>query len=514
MAYQDVQKLTDAERERIEAVRKFGLAKAEELYGKNEIDDLIGKTGLTGDQTEIANFLKNYDIQGGYTPATNYVGGVLDGSNPYVNQTGQYATDYANFLNSQGTGQPGLTQPMSFAQDRAKDIMGTQGKAGLNELVDAQVTAGDVISTGGFTPELNKMARAGYGLLNSGGFTDELQSFMGSMAGMIGGYTGPSAEASRAFNAAMNIVDAGGEGGSLIPIEQMISFARDEAANANRNSGNAAIREFVRRGGSFGAGVGTGGPLAEFADQAAQNEAKALRDTSLGAQDLRLQREMGALGAAGQLGSSIESSKGQQESTRIGAMGSLASAGVSYAGNAMRTGADLVGSANSTAANMYNTSMQGMSNFGNIFADREQNAFNNSIALNTAANQNVTLGAGLSRAQYTNGVDAANIYGGLTNMLNTNQLNFSNSAFEQNQTGVNNQFALQKMYQDQADAWLQDYFQNGYNETNMTIQSIQSAMAKQPWYKPLVDMGYDALGAVATAYTPKALTKIGLGTSG
>lgn len=513
MAYKDVQKLTEAERERLEKARDLSLEEARRLYGKNEIDSLIGKIGLTGKEEQIANFLQEYDVAGSYQPGREYVQGILTGNNPYFEQTGAYATNYFDFLNRQGTDQPGLTQPMSFAQDRAKDIIGTQGQAGLNELVDAQRTAGDVISTGGFTPELNKMARAGYGLLNSGGFTPELMSFIQGMSGMLGGYNGPTPQAKQAFDAAMKIVNSGGEGGSLIPMDQMIAFARDEAANANLNAGNRAVRDFVRRGGSFGAGVGTGGPLAEFADQAAQNEAKALRDASLGAQDLRLRREMGGLSAAGQLGSAIESSAGQQNAARTSALGSLGAAGISYAGNAMRTGADLIGSANNTAANMYQSSMTGMANFSNIFADREQNAFNNMIALNNAANQNVTLGAGLSKSQYMSGADAANVYGSLTNMLNNNQLGYQQAAFDANQTGVDNQFALQELYQKQADMWLQDYFNSGRDLTSLTIQELDAAMRKQPWYAPAIKLGWDTIGAISKAgagkFSPKLFSEGG-----
>lgn len=501
MSYKTLTKLNKQEYERLQVLAKDGINRAEELFGKNEIADLIGKTGLSPDQQSAQGFLQDYNSSDYFDPAINFTTGVLDGSNPFVQQTGQNATNYNNWLNNLNTGTPGMTPDMSFAQDRTKDIIGTQGTAGLDQLVDARETVGNVISSGGFTPELNKMAGAGYGLLNSGGFTDDLMSFISGMSGMIGGYNGPSAEAKQAFDAAMKIVNAGGEGGGLIPVDLLMAQVRDEVTQQGINSGNAAIEQFVKRGGSFGAGVGTGGPLAEFADQNVQAQARALREGRLDAQNLRLQREMGALGTAGQLGSSIESSKGQQESARIGAMGSLASAGVSYAGNAMRTGADLIGSANSTAANMWGNANQAMAQYGNIFANREQNAFNNSLALGQQANSNVALGSDLSRSMYTTGLDASSILGNLAGAQNNSVLNQQNALFGMGQQGVNNQFQLQGMNQDQANLWLQMLTGNALQGmNNMYTSTAPAAMARQGIGQQFGQLGFGALqGAIGGA---------------
>lgn len=378
---------------------------------ENMIKEGLRPEQLTLLNTTIPGFIDSTTTN--YNPATSVATQFTGGTNlnQGINQ-GLINGYTGNILNNPVVGK---TAPLQGIEDRATDITNTQGKAGLNELVDAQTTFGDVIAAGGMTGDLKSLLSLGKSMVASGGFTPELMGFINQASSQIMQYGEMTPEMRRVFNSAMKIVDAGGEGGALLPTEQIISFARDEAVARGQDQFNAAQRSAIQRGMTPGVVTGVGGNLAEFADQIGQSEAKALRDASLGAQEQRLQQFLASQGTAGQ----IASANAQQRAGVASGLGSLNGGALSYAGNYVNAGASMANNAVNVGADYFNTATNGMINSSKIFADREQNAFDNLFGVNQAVNQNVGFGSDLARS----GIDDQMRGVSLLNSVNSSQNN-------------------------------------------------------------------------------------------
>lgn len=491
--------LSSQEYQRLTDVAKYGLDEAARInnIGVDELRILLDSRGLPSEQAALQVELNDFITNA--SPATKIALGVAEGSNPFFQSAADIANRYTNFALSGSA--PGMTNPLQQVQDRAFDITNTQGTAGLDELVDSQRTLGDIISTGGMTGPLNELFGIGKALVRQGGFTPELQSFMKQGLAAIAQFASGTPEMKQAFAAAKKIVDAGGEGGSLIPIDQMISFARDEAASASQSAFDAMRRREAQTRDVTGATVGGVGPYAEFADQISQNQAKAVRDASLGAQDLRLRRETAGLGLMGDVSGQFA----QLAAAGAGATGSLYNGGLSYAGNALRGGLDAMGSASSIAAQNLGTATSGMVGIGNIFANREQNAFSNLLGVNDAANRNTSMAFDMNSKLYGGNLEGANSLGNM-NLNAANQYgNNMNSAADRYLRGIQTIPSFADPYFN-----IYDRSQQGFQNVYSTQAPIIAApnMWQQFGFNLLNAAGAGAINAFTGGFDPGSIADI------
>jgi hypothetical protein len=427
----------------LEAARNFGLDVATEINAdaRQIVADLVVEFGSIDNAIQVQQSNAFNNQQPAIETATQQAWGNTDQQIANTDLANQFTNTVNQGVNIGGLG---FTNGLAQINDRATEITNTQGTAGLNELVDAQTTLGDYISVGGMDAGLKDLYGMGRALVASGGFTPELMGFLSQASAALMQQGGMTPEMQKVFNTAQGIIDAGGGGGSLLPIEEMISFARDEAANATKNTFEAARRDQLRReGGSGGAAVGTGGALAEAADDSAQNQAKAVRDASLSAQDMRLQRELAALGIQG----NVAGMSAQLKSSVTGALGSLNAGALSYAGSALNAGAGMMSNAQSIGAQKFNTAVGGMTDIGRIFAEREQNAFDNIFKVGTSANDNVKMAYDMNQGV----LDSRNIGATNLNTFNTDLANvqqgFNMNRIQNGTNQINNGVLLSNLSQ-------------------------------------------------------------------
>jgi hypothetical protein len=211
-----------------------------------------------------------------------------------------------------GAGSAGNTMENLFSSNGATDFS-SQFQNGARQ----------TLSNGGFTPTLNAAGAPLQGILGANGDTgnnDILRQF-GLDALQTGGYTSNSGAAAQ--NSLGNLLNDGrsqstdflqskgqeflGREG-ILPLEQVLSMARDGAGAATLNAGEKARTQAINRGGGAGATVANGMQnqgFAEFADMAARNESDAVAKALLGQQSLQLQQQLAggdiaAKGVAGQ----------------------------------------------------------------------------------------------------------------------------------------------------------------------------------------------------------------------
>lgn len=96
----------------------------------------------------------------------------------------------------------------------------------------------------------------------------------------------------------------------LLPMNQVISMARDSAATSNKNQADAVARKAANLGGQGAIGAGIRNQAyADFADQALENEATSIREAMLGQQGLQLNRA----GQGAALAQAMQGAKSQRE---------------------------------------------------------------------------------------------------------------------------------------------------------------------------------------------------------
>lgn len=316
---------------------------------------------LKGQQQQIPGMFSGAgDWKGGNADLASQLQGILTG--------GSGTKDLANQVFAGGgwtpQGQQGFDQ---ISKLLGGPLQGTsQGMGAMNDLFSngggndftrqLQNTARQTLSDGGVTGVLQTAGDPLMSILGAGGDTgnnDILRQF-GLDALETGGFTG---SARQGVGSALEQVLSGGETPTtqglqdrglelfgreaLLPIEQVLSFARDEAGRASRNQFEGVQRRALARGGGPAALSQSGmaqGVMGEFADETAENQANAVMKALLGQQQLRQNEQLAGANAASQGANAATS--------RFGAGGDLLSSLESGATARYKAGGDLAQGAN------------------------------------------------------------------------------------------------------------------------------------------------------------------------
>lgn len=239
--------------------------------------------------------------------------GVLDslGASPYIG--GSYGT--VQDLLSQGTANYGMTpasaanwqqaMPRAYgsvdnSNAQMNDAWGlAMGRAGGNQ--DALPSwFGEFLQN---APGLfgNAGGGSGIGQISAGGGGG------GASAGAMSRDLGPvDPQVQAALQQSLDIFNKN----PLLPMNQVISMARDSAATAAKNQADAIARKAANLGGQGAIGAGVRNQAyADFADQALEGEATAIREAMLGQQGLQLNRA----GQGAALAQAMQAAKSQRE---------------------------------------------------------------------------------------------------------------------------------------------------------------------------------------------------------
>jgi hypothetical protein len=265
--------------------------------GIDQAKSTIAANGATADTTSLKSAL----------------GLVISGEDPtlanirdYANQlisTGGYGTNGGELKSLYDTGQKftangGFTDALNQQQQAGLNILGTQGWNADSRRAMDQFQG--MMAAGGQNADTQSLINQGKGLMANGGMTPQMQQLFNSVQQGIQA-NGATPQNQALLDAVMKIVNNGGQGGALIPMQQAQSFARDQAAQANSQAAEAAQRGANQRLGAA-AGAGTAEEaMASFSNQAAQNEATGVQNATTQQQQLQLQQLVAALQTGGTL---------------------------------------------------------------------------------------------------------------------------------------------------------------------------------------------------------------------
>jgi hypothetical protein len=428
------------------------------------INDFYGANKSGNDSLSALLFGPN----GQFAQTTDQINGINSSIPSIFGNTGAYKganTDYSNLLRQ-------VTGSTSGTQDLANQVFAgggwtPQGQQGFDQIsklfnsslpgtqsgtntMDSILNSGggsdftrafqnagrQSLSDGGMTPTLNAAGAPLQGILGANGDTannDILRQF-GLDALTSGGYTKNSQAGS---NSALQTVLNGGNTAqtdalqgrglqllgreALLPMQQVISMARDQAGADSIAHAEKAYREAQNRGGGPGSTVANGlqnQAYADFADQSARNETDAAVKAMLGQQQLQQNEQL--------------------------AGGQIATGGANAATARFGQGADLLSQLESGSTNRYNVG-------GNLAAtanDNETKRLLSALGLipdiqNSATNVMGTVGGlGLGAANSENnklgiGADLLRTLSG--NELSKNQIGLSSLS---NLLSNQNQYAL------------------------------------------------------------------------
>jgi hypothetical protein len=295
-------------------------------------------------------------------------------------------------LNEQAQGliaHGGFTAPLMDLQKVGMDLVGSQGQT--KESREAINQFLNIIRDGGQDEQTRSLFGQGQGIVGRGGMTPEMSSFMADITGKMQD-NGMTPEARRIFNSAMGIVDAGGEGGALLPQDQMITMAREASNTAMLQRANAARREMAARtGDALGAGT-AGQALASFSDQAAQAESASIRDAIAVRQEQKMKQLLASMGVAGDVTGDASALLGQLSGAGADVFRSAASN--------MATGAGMMSSAGQIAADRLKTGTTGF----NSTLDQELQRMNSGVNMVGTANDSAfrRLGLGMDTSTRLN----------------------------------------------------------------------------------------------------------------
>jgi hypothetical protein len=282
--------------------------------------------GLTGQQAAMQALA---DRVLGNWGMTGSMGSGLEAAEALI-RNGGFNAHLENLANVGGSivNQRGYGPETQGAMDFFSNIMANGGRdAGTMNLVN---TGQGLINAGGMTPEMRQLNNYIVHGLGSGGSTPGLQDLISRGASLVGqgGMTpqmtaflqdinngiasgGMTPESKQLFGKVMEIVNNGGRGGALLPMETVVSMARDAAATRAQQSAEAARRSALQRTGSAAFSGTTEQALGEFSDQAMQQEAEAIRSGALTQQELQLKQLLGSMGVGSDLTKSAQALLGQ-----------------------------------------------------------------------------------------------------------------------------------------------------------------------------------------------------------
>jgi len=298
------------------------------------MEDIIAKAGVTPESAALRKQLGT--VLGGQTPEMQTLSSVAQAMMAMGGYTGGMK-DIQQALSPLLANQ-GFSKELLGMQGKGSDILSAGGRTSESTAISGMLQ--QMIGAGGWDPQAMTSFLQGQGMFSTGGMTPELRQLLSSV---------------------LPLIQSGGKGGALLPMEQMTAFARDAAATASAQRAQAARRSaFQRMGGAVGAGTSEQA-LAEFADESARGEAEAVRGAATSQQGLQLQQLLGAMG----IGSDISKSA----TTNIG------------------TGAQLMQAAQAAAAGRYGSSVSGFSNIFQSETDRMRMAGELVTMANQLANQ-------------------------------------------------------------------------------------------------------------------------------
>jgi hypothetical protein len=333
------------------------LANTEALYGSDGNPGSLSKTG-----DNIAS--QNAQIPGLFSGANNWQSGNQDLSSLLQNlvsgQSGAKDTANAVFQGGGWTpqGQQGFDQISKLLNGGLQDTGAGRStmeslfsNGGSTDFTSALQNAGrQSISDGGYTPTLNAAGKPLGGILDANGDTsnnDILRQF-GIDALETGGYTPNSL---RGASSALQGVESGGatptttgiqdrgldlfNREALLPLEQVLSMARDEAGGNALDASKKARTQAINRGGGPGATVANGMQnqgFADFADMIARNESDNVTKALLGQQQLQ-QNEQLAGGQAATQGANAETARLNTSSDLLSSLESGATSRYNVGGN-------------------------------------------------------------------------------------------------------------------------------------------------------------------------------------
>jgi hypothetical protein len=275
----------------------------------------------------------------------------------------------------------GMTAPLAASQQVGVDMIGRQGRTPESEAALSTFLKG--IQSGGRDSGTSALFSQGQQIATNGGWTPQMQGLL-SQINQYMATGGMTPESTQLFNKAMSIVNANGEGGALLPQDQMISMSRDAVNTAIRQKAEDARRQFVQQtGGAVASGI-AGNTLASFADEAAQAEAGAVRDTIAMRQKQQMEQLLASMGVAGDV-----------SKTASGLLGQLGLAGGDLsraASQNIATGAGLMSDSEKVAADRFRTAAGGFSDVSGQELARLNSGINLLLGTQNAANARMGIG--------------------------------------------------------------------------------------------------------------------------
>jgi len=377
------------------------------LGGGNPLQNMMGETGYglmagggsspyTQNMQDIASY---YMQQGGMTPQLSQGMGMV----------GQGAGQGMDLMNNGGLNRiPGLTDAISFGQNNLANggmnnflgmgqsgignILGNQGQmksindlqssllpeiqsGGYGKLQPGFDTAISMMNGGNISPYTGKGAELALQYASGGG--PSIFSGMGGLS--MPSFSAPSISISGPSSVSRGAVDSGYtksidemiskakeilDKDPLIPMQQAISMARDQAGTAMSQNMEAMMRRSLQRGNQGASNVMSGlsnQAMADFANEGSQAEAAAMRDAMMKQQGMQLQKYgIGAdlSKAMEQVAAGRNASSSQLAGQEMSANASLQAAYMSAQAQAAAQNAQMQFAAQQAQADMYKTAMQ------------------------------------------------------------------------------------------------------------------------------------------------------------
>lgn len=329
-------------------------------------------------------------VAGGLQPNMDLLSQALQSNVPGLNNTGQlagqvfgaggwtpqYQQGYDAISRMLNVGAPGSASS-NFA---ANDLIGREGQTGNN--VNAMKLANDVMSSGGWIPQLNMGLNPTQNILNTQGNTAQsnaLQNFGNNTLNGMFGTGGLTPTGATAEAAGLQGVLGGGttpfttaaqqrglqlmQQPALMNPAMAASLANNQSLTQSRQQFGRAMEQAALRGG--GPGSITGGlqneGATDFADQTAQNASQAVTQALQNQQQLQLQQQ-------GQ-GTQMFGQGGNLENALLGTYGGIQGQNENVAANRFGTGANMMQGSGQLANNLFGTGLNMVPSLTNAAAN-------------------------------------------------------------------------------------------------------------------------------------------------
>jgi hypothetical protein len=434
--------------------------------GAGSAQDIINSGGVTSDTSAASNALK----------------AILAGSDP----NSMKMSDLAGSLTKNG----GFTGAMSDAHQQALNLIKSGGWTPQSQQgADAFM---NIINQGGQTDQTNSMFSQGQNLVSNNGMTPQMTQLLNVIMPQIQNQ-GMTTSSTQLMNSLMGIIN-GTSNGALLPMQNAVSSARDQAAAATANASEAARRNaFQRLGDASGAGTSEQS-LAEFGDQAARNEASTVQTAVKDQQGLQLQQLLGAIqGATG-----VNSTASSLLASLTGQAGDISK---TAAGN-ISTGSDLEKNAAGIASSNLGTATSGYNDILKQVATMLGTGSDLFKSTNALAQNNVSQGSDLLKSLLAGQTTAAN---GLTNVAQT-----QNSAVSDAMKNLANLLGVgSSTYNSAADDWLKSISQSSSNINDFTknwLTGAQTNIGAGSAYLSALPSLFGAYGGVSGSQVANANT--------